>query len=307
VWLGAIALYGLACGTDSIPAPVPPAAPPPAPDVTVASISLTPANATLYAGKTLQISATLKNSQGVVITGKTPSWSSNAGSVASVADGIVSANAFGSAIITAAADGVSSTATVNVLHDPIVFVHGFGASAAVWTTMVDRFKADGWTDAPLVTWTYDSNQPNATTAQQLATKIDSLLAATGAKRVDIIAHSMGGLSSRYYTKNLGGADNVDAFVALGTPNHGTTVANICPIPSCVEMRPGSTFLSTLNAGDETPGSPRYATWWTPCDQVTTPPESVILTGAQNTQTACITHTDLHNDAVVYAQVRDWVR
>jgi triacylglycerol lipase len=34
---------------------------------------------------------------------------------------------------------------------------------------------------------------------------------------------------------------------------------------------------------------------------------VILSGAQNTQTACITHTDLHNDAVVYAQVRDWVR
>jgi triacylglycerol lipase len=243
-----------------------------------------------------------------VITGKTPSWSSNANAVASVsADGIVSANGFGSAIITATAEGVSSTATVNVLHDPIVFVHGFSASAAVWTTMVDRFKADGWTDAGLVTWTYDSNQSNTTTAQQLATKIDSLLAATGAKKVDIIAHSMGGLSSRYYTKNLGGADKVDAFVALGTPNHGTTVANICPIQSCVEMRPGSAFLTTLNSSDETPGSPRYATWWTPCDQVTTPPESVILSGAQNTQTACITHTDLHNDGVVYAQVRDWVR
>jgi triacylglycerol lipase len=262
----------------------------------------------LYAGKTLQISATLKNTQGAVISGKTISWSSNASSVASVStDGTVSGIAFGSANITAAVDGVSATATVNVLHDPVVFVHGFGASAAVWTTMVDRFKADGWTDAPLVTWTYDSNQSNTVTAQQLAGKIDSLLAATGASRVDIIAHSMGGLSSRYYAKNLNGSDKVDAFVALGTPNHGTTVANICPIQSCIEMRPGSTFLATLNAGDETPGSPRYATWWTPCDQVTTPPESVILSGAQNTQTACISHTDLHNDALVYAQVRDWIR
>jgi triacylglycerol lipase len=262
----------------------------------------------LYAGKTLQISATLKNSQGAVLTGKTISWSSNAGAVASVsADGIVSAIAFGSATITASVDGVSATAAVGVLHDPIVFMHGFGASAAVWTTMVDRFKADGWTDAPLVTWTYDSNQSNITTAQQLATKIDSLLTATGAAKVDIIAHSMGGLSSRYFTKNLSGAGKVDAFVALGTPNHGTTVANICPTQSCIEMRPGSSFLATLNADDETPGSPRYATWWTPCDQVTTPPESVILTGAVNTQTACISHTDLHNDTVVYGQLRDWVR
>ena len=261
----------------------------------------------LYAGKTLQISATLKNSQGAVITGKTVSWSSNAGSVASVSDGAVSATAFGSAIITASVDGASATATVNVLHDPIVFMHGFGASGSVFNSTVDKFKADGWTDSPLVTWTYDSNQSNAAIAQLLATKIDSLLAATGAKKVDIIAHSMGGLSSRYYTKNLGGADKVDAFVALATPNHGTTVANICPIISCVEMRPGSAFLAALNADDETPGSPRYATWWTPCDQTTTPPESTILSGAVNTQTACIGHSDFHNDAVVYAQVRDWVR
>ena len=212
-------------------------------------------------------------------------------------------------MITAAIDGVSATVSVNVLHDPIVFVHGFTANASAWTLMVDRFKADGWTDAPLFTWTYDSNLSNATIAQQLATKVDSILTATGAKKVDIIAHSMGGLSSRYYTKNLDGAGKVDAFVALGTPNHGTTVAGFCPvlITPCGEMRPGSAFLTALNADDETPGSPRYATWWTPCDQTTTPPESVILTGAQNTQTACITHTDLHNDAAVYAQVRDWVK
>ena len=214
---------------------------------------------------------------------------------------------FASATITATAEGVSGSATVSVLHDPVVFVHGFQSSASIWTTMTDRFKTDGWTDTPLVTWTYDSNQSNTAIAQILQTKIDSLLTATGAAKVDIIAHSMGGLSSRYYAKSLAGSEKIDAFVALATPNHGTTVANFCSLPSCVEMRPGSGFLTALNAGDETPGSPRYATWWTPCDQVTTPPESVLLDGATNTQTSCLQHSDLYTDVAVYQQVRDWIR
>jgi triacylglycerol lipase len=196
---------------------------------------------------------------------------------------------------------------IQVLHDPIVFVHGFGASGAIWTTMTDRLKTDGWTDTPLVTWTYDSNQSNVTIAQQLQTKVDSLLAATGAKKIDIITHSMGGLSSRYFAKNLQGSEKIDALVFLGTPNHGTTLAGLCGIQPCLEMRPGSSFLTALNAVDETPGSARYATWWTPCDQVTTPPESVVLDGASNTQTACMGHSDLYINSTVYAQVRDWIR
>jgi triacylglycerol lipase len=118
---------------------------------------------------------------------------------------------------------------------------------------------------------------------------------------------MGGLSSRYFAKSLGGSEKIDAFVSLATPNHGTATANLCGLVSCLEMRPGSAFLTALNADDETPGSPRYATWWTPCDVVTTPPQSVILTGATNTQTACIGHSDMYSDVTVYQQVRDWVK
>ena len=40
----------------------------------------------------------------------------------------------------------------------------------------------------------------------------------------------------------------------------------------------STFLKSLNATDETPGLPRYATWWSPCDEVINPDSSVPLAG-----------------------------
>lgn len=193
-------------------------------------------------------------------------------------------------------------------RDPILFVHGWNSNSSTWNTMVSRFAADGWTPSELNNWSYNTSQSNATTAQQIATKVNQILAATGAAKVDLISHSMGGLSTRYYVKNLGGGSKVDDFVSLGGPNHGTNTAYFCFSTACGEMRPGSSFLKSLNAGDETPDvGVNWLTWWSPCDEVINPDSSVALNGAANTQTACMSHSSLHEDATVYAQVRDAVR
>src|SRR3954449_10009140 len=193
-------------------------------------------------------------------------------------------------------------------HDPILFVHGWNSSGSTWNTMISRFAADGWTTAELNNWSYNYNQSNATTASQIATKVNQILKATCATKVDLISHSMGGLSTRYYVKNLGGGAKVDDYVSLGGPNHGTDTANFCFSTACSEMRIGSSFLTALNSGDETPDvGVNWMTWWSPCDEVINPDSSVALNGATNTQTACMSHSSLHEDATVYAQVRDAVR
>jgi triacylglycerol lipase len=191
--------------------------------------------------------------------------------------------------------------------EPILFVHGWNSSGSIWNTMIGRFQADGWTAAQTNNWSYNTAQSNVTTAGQVNTKVDQIRAATGAAKVDIISHSMGGLSTRYYLKNLGGQAEVDEWVSLGGPNHGTTTANLWFWnTSCVEMQPGSSFLNALNSGDETPGSVVYGTWWSPCDSVINPDSSVSLVGATNTQTACLGHSDLYTDLTVYGQVRNFV-
>jgi triacylglycerol lipase len=191
-------------------------------------------------------------------------------------------------------------------NDPVVFVHGWNSSGSVWNTMISRLSTEGWTSAQLNNWSYNTSQSNATTASQLSTKINQVLAATGASKVDVVTHSMGALSSRYYLKNLGGAAKVDHWVSLGGPNHGTNTANLCLQTSCSEMRVGSSFLAALNSGDETPGSTIYRTWWSACDSVINPDSSVSLIGATNTQTACIGHNSLYSDATVHGQVRDFI-
>ena len=191
--------------------------------------------------------------------------------------------------------------------DPILFVHGFTSNAGAWDNMRSRFVADGWESNRLFAYTFSSSTSNATVAQDIANRVAAIKAATGASKVDIITHSMGGLSSRYYLKNLGGTANVDDWVSLGGPNHGTTWAYFCFSTPCIQMRPGSSFLNSLNSVDETPGAVNYGTWWSPCDEVINPDTSTILSGATNRQTACISHGGLLSNSTVYGQVRDFVR
>ncbi len=203
--------------------------------------------------------------------------------------------------------GSSSGAEASHVN-PILFVHGFSSSASAWNTMVPRFQADGWHSNQLFAISYNSLQSNVTIANTIQSTVNSIKASTGASKVDIITHSMGGLSTRYYLKNLGGTSSVDDWVSLGGPNHGTIWAWGCAfLTPCLQMTPGSSFLNSLNAGDETPGAVSYGTWWSPCDEIITPDESVILSGATNTQTGCILHSGLLTSSTVYAQVRDFVR
>lgn len=191
-------------------------------------------------------------------------------------------------------------------RQPIVFVHGFMGSASNWDNMVSRFKADGYASSELFAWQYNTSQSNVTTANQLAAYIDSVRQQTGSATVDVVTHSMGGLSSRYYLKNLGGQPKVDDWVSLGGPNHGTSSANACFTTSCGEMRIGSSFLTSLNSGDETPGPVSYGTFWSSCDETINPDSSVTLSGATNKHVGCVGHLALLSDLGTYQGVRAFV-
>lgn len=191
-------------------------------------------------------------------------------------------------------------------RDPVIFVHGYTGSGSNWNSMVSSFRAAGYASGELDAWTYNFRQSNQATARDLSAEVDRVLARTGATRVDIVTHSMGGLSSRWYLKFLGGVDKVDDWVSLGGPNHGTSSANLCFDRSCFDMRAGSSFLTTLNQGDETPGAVSYGTFWSLCDGVIRPATSTILSGASNTQLGCVGHLSLLTNADVASRVRAFV-
>lgn len=215
------------------------------------------------------------------------------------------------AFVAAIAVCITATALApasSLAKDPILFVHGWSSTSSVWNTMISRFEKDGYAKSELSAYSYNTSQSNKVSAEkEVKPRVEALLKATGATKVDIIAHSMGSLNSRWYIKFLGGEATVDDWVSIGGPNHGTETANFCFSTACTEMRVGSKFLGELNAGDETPGSVNYGTWWSPCDEIINPDSSVSLSGATNTKTACISHLGLLSDETVYTQIREFVK
>src|SRR5262245_52778801 len=89
--------------------------------------------------------------------------------------------------------GGDTTPAEGVTINPVVLVHGFTASPSSMATLKANFEAQG---RQAFSIDYNSEN-NITNANQLATFINSVKAQTGAAQVDLVAHSMGGLSTRY--------------------------------------------------------------------------------------------------------------
>ena len=200
-----------------------------------------------------------------------------------------------------------ATASAAAAHTPVVFVHGFTGDASNWATAETLFQAGGYGSGELFAYEYNWTQSNRTSAAGLATYVKQVLAKTGATQVDIVNHSMGGLVSDWYVKQLGGQPYVRHLASIAGANHGTTYASACLVyPSCIEMYPGSAFLGTLNAGDETPGATKYGTWYSPCDGVILPYTSTPLNGATNNLVACQTHIGFLTDTVTLSAVKSFL-
>ncbi|MBN2454661.1 alpha/beta fold hydrolase [Candidatus Woesearchaeota archaeon] len=94
-----------------------------------------------------------------------------------------------------------------------------------------------------------------TYAVRLKDIVDRVKYMTGKPKVNIIAHSMGGLVSRRYIQVFGSED-VEKLIMIGTPNKGIVgnIADYCPLTGekleCRDMNKGSVFLQKLNSGEK---------------------------------------------------------
>jgi uncharacterized protein YjdB len=82
----------------------------------VASVTISPATASISVGQTQQLSVTLRDGAGTVLSGRTTTWRSSSTGIATVsASGLVTGVAAGSATITATSETINGTATITVI------------------------------------------------------------------------------------------------------------------------------------------------------------------------------------------------
>ena len=169
---------------------------------------------------------------------------------------------------------------------PVLLVPGYGGRVESLDPLAAALRAGG-RDVRAVPRLGDGTGDLDAEAEHLAEVAGQVLAETGAPSVDAIGYSAGGVVVRLWVRDHGGDGQARRVLTLGSPHHGTSQAALgrelaggCPT-ACEQLVPDSDLLRRLNAGDETPDGPQWATIRSRGDQVVTPVDSAALDGAVN--------------------------
>jgi triacylglycerol lipase len=161
---------------------------------------------------------------------------------------------------------------------PVLLVHGIVDNRSIFAVLARALRRRGFgvvhavNFSVLTAFTGDIR----VAARDLGHHVERICASTGADRVHIVGHSLGGLMARYYVQRLGGDARVDTLVTLGTPHRGSLIAHFLP-PTRVpqQLQPGSDLLRELD--EPAPGCrTRFFAVWSRQDQLIVPPSAARL-------------------------------
>ncbi len=111
---------------------------------------------------------------------------------------------------------------------PIVLAHGFSGFDSLlgieyFYGIASALKAEGHKVFATEVSAFNSAEVRG---NQLADQVEQILAITGAQKVILLGHSMGGLDVRYAAKYRLGANKVAAVVTLASPHRGAVIADL---------------------------------------------------------------------------------
>ena len=134
----------------------------------VATVTVQPSPASVLVGGTTTLTATVKDALGVVLTGRTVTWSTGSNSIATVSStGVVTGVSAGTTTVTATSDGKSGSVTLTVTAPPVATVTvtptpvTVQVDETVTLTAILRDASNNVLTGRIVTWT-SSNTNNAT-------------------------------------------------------------------------------------------------------------------------------------------------
>ena len=178
---------------------------------------------------------------------------------------------------------------------PVLLVHGYGCNSGYWTYLMPRLERDRISYASIDLEPVGGAIDDYVPALQAA--VEDLCMATGAPQVAIVAHSMGGLVARAWMRAHGSA-RVARLVTLGTPHHGTRLADFGPGANAVQMRRTSGWLRELAASEDAGRRALVTSIFSHHDNIVAPQTSSVLEGARNIALGGVGHVALGCNARV---------
>ena len=123
----------------------------------------------------------------------------------------------------------------------MLLVHGFAGTKSSWSLVAHTLSARGLTVEAM------SYPPLGTSVEQLAERlvaeVERILCRTGADKVHLVGHSLGGVVIAQAIADIRLSGRVDTVITLGSPFGGSPWAGVLPFVEIVRaLRPGSPVL-----------------------------------------------------------------
>lgn len=135
-------------------------------------------------------------------------------------------------------------ASLGATGRPVLLVHGFGGTKSSWSHLAQNLRARGLTFDAITYAPFGTSVEQL--AERLAAEVDHMLSQTGADKVHLVGHSLGGvvIAQALASGRLRG--KVDTVVTLGSPFGGSPWAHLLPFGAIIRaLREGSPLLRRL--------------------------------------------------------------
>ncbi|NJC87965.1 MAG: alpha/beta fold hydrolase [Desulfuromonas sp.] len=172
---------------------------------------------------------------------------------------------------------------------PVILLHGLFQNRSCLFLLQWRLRAAGFDRIVSI------NTPPwlalETLTERLRHAVEQLRTATGAEKVHLVGHSMGGIIARDFIQLHGGAPHVASCVTLGSPHRGSKLAPFAVSSLGRSLLPGSQLLTDLNAA-ALPAGVSFTAIYSRHDNIIVPMENARLDGADNIEFADMGHTTM---------------
>ena len=184
----------------------------------------------------------------------------------------------------------------------VLLLHGIDDTSALFARLILFLQKLGWQVHTL------NLIPNngETGLHELAAQVQAYVNTTFApdQTFSLIGFSMGGIVARYYLQRLGGLARVPRLITISSPHRGTWTAHLRRNAGASQMRPGSGFLTDLDADRHVLKRIRFTSIWTPLDLMILPAASSVIPEADCIRIIVSAHPFMVRDKRVFEAIRD---
>lgn len=209
-----------------------------------------------------------------------------------------------------AKEAASSHSITSFNPRPILLLHGVIHNRSAFLTLKKQMRSWGWSN--IFTLNYSTRHGSLTgMVEELSLKLQQIQKKTCCNKIDIIAHSLGGLVARQYMCSAPGAGHINTLLTLGTAHHGTSASSFLKLflsgSLAKDLRRDSFYIKNLNQTPIPKGS-RIVSIYSNRDWTVWPTRSALVESerATNIELDHVGHVGLLYDQRVFSIIKNQI-